>query len=150
MLDVVEDTGLVDRNHRALDLVRQARVIVEPLRNVLDLPADLGDEFAVVALFGLCHNLDVLAHQVGKLAQQGATLSCRQIAPSGCFKCVMRSAHREFDIRHPAPWNLSPRFSRVGLARFEPDTGGWIDPFVVDEQLISLHAHVSRVLMAGV
>ncbi len=140
VLDVVEDAGLVDRHHRALDLVCQARVIVKPLRNVLDLPADLCNELAVVALLGLCKDVDVLAHQVGKLAQQGAALSCRQIAPSRCFKRVMRGAHREVDIRHPSPWNLGPRFSRVGLCRFEPGTGGRIDPFVVDEQLVSLHA----------
>ncbi len=47
----VEDSGLVDRNHAAFDLVGQAAEIVEPLRDVIELAAHLGDELAVVACF---------------------------------------------------------------------------------------------------
>ena len=71
---VVEDVGLVDRNHRAFDLVGHAAVVPVPVRNVIALTEHLGKQFAVVANLVFGEFSRVIADEIAKLVHHCAAL----------------------------------------------------------------------------
>ena len=77
-----EHPRLVDREHRALDLVRQTAEIAEPFRNISQLGAHLGDELAVVARLQRRQPVRIRGDQIRQTDKQRPARGGRQ-APLG-------------------------------------------------------------------
>ncbi len=135
----VEHTRLVDRNHAAFDLVRQAAVVVKPLRDVVELAAHLGDQLAVVGGFDLGQPLGFSRDQIAEFVQQRAARRRGQLAPLA-MKRALRGSDGLIHIRFRAARNQRPRFRRERIHRFEPFTRGGIHPLAADQHLMLLHA----------
>ena len=68
------EVGLVDRHHRAFNLVGQPAEVAPPLGVVAHLPAHLGQQFTVVAHLDLGQPVRVLCDQVGQAQHQLAPI----------------------------------------------------------------------------
>ena len=121
----VEDAGLVDRNHAAFDLVGQAAEIVEPLRDVVELAAHLGDQLAVVGGFDLGEPLGFGRDQVAELAQQRAARGGGELAPFA-MEGALRPRRRRGPRRPSSPRGTSAHgFAVNGLidSNHSPEAG---------------------------
>ena len=65
----IEYARFVDRDDAAFDFVRKPAEIVEPLRNVFELPAHLGDELAVVGGLDFGKRVGLGRYEFGEAAQ---------------------------------------------------------------------------------
>lgn len=105
-----EHACLVDRQHRAFDLVRQSAEITEPFGDVAQLRRHLGDQLAIVARLDRRQASGVLRDQVGETDRQLSACACRQPGPfrrpegSG-----LRGRYRCIDLSLAVERNRGPR-----------------------------------------
>jgi hypothetical protein len=113
---VDEVVGLVRRDHVALHLVGQPRVVVVPLGQVGHLVAHLPEQLAVVA--GLQHGqpLGVAGDQLAEPVQQLAALGRGELAPRAA-EGGARRGHGRVDVLGVGVGNLGPRLPGIGIGR---------------------------------
>ena len=136
--DVVEVVRPVDRHHRALDLVGQPAVVIEPLGHVLGLRRHLRDQLAVVAHLDLAQVLGVLLDQPGDAAHHLAARGLRHLRPGTGLEGARGGLDRPVDVGLVAFGDQRPGLARVGIEGLEGLAGGGVDPFAVDVGLVVL------------
>ena len=142
---VGEHVGLVDRHHRALDLVGEPTEVIEPLRDVTDLPAHLGIELAVVLHLGRGKMIDVTQNQIAELAQKLAALRRMHVRPRAALQRLTRGGDRLIDVALIAFRNPRPRLRQKRIDGLKAFTGFGGLPLAADETLIILDAlHASH------
>jgi ParB family chromosome partitioning protein len=116
---VGEGVGLVDRQHRALDLVGKAAEIVVPLRRVAQLQAHLGDQLAVVADLDPGEPLGVLRDEVAEPAQQVPALGRIQRRPVAVLEGPLRRRDGAVHVLRPAARHQRPGLAGIGVEGLE-------------------------------
>ena len=121
---------------RALNLVGQPAVVVEPLGQVLELRRHLRDQLAVVAHLDLRQVLAVLLDEAGDLAHDLAARRLRHGRPGAALEGAMRGLDGAVYIGGVALRNERPRLAGVGVVGLKRLAGGGAAPFAVDVGLI--------------
>ena len=136
--DVGEVVGPVDRHHRALDLIGQAAVVVEPLRQVLGLRVHLRHQLAVVAHLDLGQVLGMLLDQPGDAAQHLAARGLRHGRPRALVEGAPGRLAGAIHVLGVALGDQRPRLAGVGVEGLERLAGGGLAPLAVDVGLVVL------------
>ncbi len=131
--------GLSIGNDAAFDLVGEAAEIIEPLRDVIELAAHLGDELAVIGGLDLGEMRGLGRDEIAELAQQRAAGAGGQAAPALVAEGLVRGIDGGIHIGHRAARNLRPGGAEEGILRFECLAAGGLDPASADEHLIFVH-----------
>jgi hypothetical protein len=137
--------GLIDRDHRAFDFVRQAGVVIVPLGQVLGLGVHLGDQLAVVAHLDLSQAVGILDQEVGQLADHVPALGRGHGRPVAFIGRPVGRLDRPLHVLPVAPGHQGPGLGGEGIEGFEILARGGLDPRPVD-----VHAEGLEGLRAGV
>jgi len=147
----IEYARLVDRDHAALDLVREPAEIVEPLRNIFQLPAHFGDQLAIVGRLDFGKAIRFGGDQLGETPEQFTARRCSQLAPFTIVECRFRGCHGAVHVRLRPAGDHRPRLPRKRIHRFEPRAGRRLDPLPARQhamfrQLTHRRRHFARPL----
>ena len=136
--DVGEVIGPIDRHHRALDFIRQAAVVVEPLRHVLGLRHHLRDQLAVVAHFDLAQVVGMFFDELSDAPHHLAARRRCHLRPWPALEGARGRFDSPVGIRLVAFGDQRPGLARVGVVGLKLLAGGRIDPLAVDVGLVLL------------
>ena len=132
-LGVDEHVRLVDRRHPALDLVREAAEVVEPLRDVAELRRHLGVELAVVARLDRRELLGIPGDQLAQAPQELAAGGGVHPRPGALGEGPPGGLDRGVGVLGAAARHLGPVLPRVGVGRGEPPAGRAVARAAVDD-----------------
>ena len=128
---------LVGGDHRPLDLVRQAAVIVVPLGCVLELAHHLADELAIVLHLDGGERFRVPGDQIAEPSEQQAALGRVHLRPVPRGECAVGCLHGAIHVVRIAPGYQGPGPGGIGIKALEVLTGGGFGPLTVDEHLLT-------------
>ena len=136
----VEDARLIDRDHAAFDFVGEATEVVEPLRNVVQLRAHLGDELPVVGGLDLGEPFGFRGDEVGELAKRDRRARSRSACANRRRRKRTRPRRRlDRFVVVCAARNERPGSRRKRVDGLKPVPGLRLDPFTADQHGVFLH-----------
>jgi len=109
--------GLVNRQHRAFDLVGKAREVAVVVGDVSRLAARLDRKLSAVSRLDLTEHLRVTLNQVGEPVEQFAARCGVETSPGGVVECALSRVYRAVDIRCVGQRKARPRLPGCGVQR---------------------------------